>query len=285
MKRIFLAGMMFLIGGNGFGRDIYHPATVIGERVNIRTAPSLRAEIVGRLDRDQAVEVIASDGQWCAITPPADVSAWVAADYLREGTVIADRLNVRSGPGVSYAVLARLNKGESPELLEEEGDWIKIALPSAARLWVSARFVRLEGAVPTPPLETSDEPEGEEILPAPRPDDEAPPAPLPAPAVESAGTPFLPRSAPAYTPSYVRKIKSYTGYIRQLHSPRSHGERKISYELVRVEPRPKSVGYLMSGTIDLERYRHRRVNLWAEKVPGTETPLPLLDVKGIQILW
>lgn len=285
MKRFFLAGMLFLMGGSGFGRDLFLPGNVIGERVNIRAGPSLRAEIVGQVNRDQPVEVIASDGRWCAIAPPPGLSAWISAAYLREGAVTGERLNVRSGPGIAYSALAQLDKGARPEVLEKKGDWVRITVPKTARFWLDARYVRLEGVVPTPPPPAGSRAGKEGVSELPPGGKATPFTPASAPVFEPSGAPFLPRSAPSYTPSRVRQIKSYTGYIRALTPPLPRGGLRISYELVRIAPRPKLIGYLTSRTIELDRYRQRRINLWAEEVPRAETPVPLLDVKGIQVLW
>ncbi len=40
----------------------------------------------------------------------------------------ASYLNVRSGPGLSYEVIDRLNKGDKVDVLEKDGEWYKISL-------------------------------------------------------------------------------------------------------------------------------------------------------------
>lgn len=59
-------------------------------------------------------------------------------------------LNVRSGPGTSYAVIARLAAGQNVPLLarNQTGDWVQIARPAPddGFGWVSASLVTLDGA-------------------------------------------------------------------------------------------------------------------------------------------
>ncbi|GAG19507.1 unnamed protein product, partial [marine sediment metagenome] len=205
MKELFLAGILILTGGACFGNDLFVPGTVTGDNVSIRVGPSLRAEIVGQVGKGQTVNVIASDGEWCAITPPPGLIAWVSAAYLQDGIIIGNRVNVRSGPGISYARLIQLNKGDRPEVRKREGDWVDISMPVDVKLWINARYVALsEGADSifrsSVPFPSQTQGEGDTIS-QPAPEREVTLF-IPSPTIlRPSGTPFLPRSAPSYTPS------------------------------------------------------------------------------------
>lgn len=57
------------------------------------------------------------------------------------GTVTATvRLNVRSGPGTQYGVVAQINPGAQVEVIGAESGWYEIAAPSG---WVSGLYVAL----------------------------------------------------------------------------------------------------------------------------------------------
>lgn len=60
------------------------------------------------------------------------------SDALR---VNANSLNVRSGPGTDFDVIASVKKDEIVTKLREEAGWVQIQLSSGATGWVSARFV------------------------------------------------------------------------------------------------------------------------------------------------
>ena len=55
--------------------------------------------------------------------------------------VQADNLNVRTGPGTSYRVLAKLNQGEMYRVLDEKGDWVKLRLNHGQTGWVAKQYV------------------------------------------------------------------------------------------------------------------------------------------------
>ena len=65
-------------------------------------------------------------------------------------TILADRLNVRSGPGTGYSVAASAKKGEKYTVTGQNGNcaWLKISSGGKALGWVSGgkSFVKLNGA-------------------------------------------------------------------------------------------------------------------------------------------
>ena len=54
-----------------------------------------------------------------------------------------DGLNLRSGPGTSYAVVGALAQGEAATILTQEGEWYKIRLASGSEGWVAGWFSRV----------------------------------------------------------------------------------------------------------------------------------------------
>lgn len=295
--------------------DSSAPGIVTADNVNVRAEPNIRSEIVGQVHQDQPVEVIAMDGEWCAIVPPPGLAGWVSAEYLKEGVVAGARVNVRAGPGVAYATLGKFQQGDRPEVLETKESWVKVVLPRGARVWLNSRLVRLgEGVASIPRLSPSPVPEAvgspemeiasspsapppiaaiavptpeQVVVSFPAPGENAPvsaPTP-PAPASVVSGTPFLPRSASSISPQPgIAPVKSYLGLLRELKQPYTSGTRRVTHELVRFEQRSEVIGHLAAGTFDLSKYQNRKVRLWAEVVPE-EDPIPLLEVKGIQIMW
>ena len=70
-------------------------------------------------------------------------------------TVTGTRLNVRQGPSVDTATLAKVKRGEKLTVVAEEGEWLQVSLPGDKTGWVSGRYVKRE--TPCPP----DKPEPE----------------------------------------------------------------------------------------------------------------------------
>ena len=224
----------------GGGEGSFVPGTITGNNVNIRVGPGLKSEIVGQLQKGQKVDVLLTDGEWCAIAPPPGISGWVAAEFVKEGVMIGVRVNIRSGPGIAYARLTQLRKGVSPVILEKEGDWLKIVLPPEARLWVNAHYVYITRREPPPPASSKEIQLGApQAPPPPAKEEEVPPREgeihlLPPPTEgRPAGTSFLPRRARAYLPSQLEQVKSYIGFIRKLAQPYIVGDRIVTHELVK----------------------------------------------------
>ncbi len=308
MKYLLLIGVFFSVLARSEASSV--TGTIAGHSVNIRVAPSLKAEIVGQIKKDRTVNVILTDGEWCAITPPAEVPGWVSAQYVKDGVVIGEGVNLRSGPGVAYARLARLRRGGSLKVLEERGGWLKVELPPDVRLWVSARYLTLEGSSPVTEdlapgrgdIEGGDAPREEEVAYSPPRFPTSAPSEIPGPTEEEKtplpaeeetapgapaprGTPFLGRRAPAYYPTRFAEIKNYTGVIKKLDRPYTRDGREATHELLRSGYRQVLLCKLTSENIDLERYHLRKVRIWGEELGKEAGGIPLVEVKGVQLLW
>jgi uncharacterized protein YraI len=70
------------------------------------------------------------------------------------GTVLTDRLNVRSGPGVIYSVITVITRGQTMTLVGRNSDtsWLQIVLPGNIPGWVNARYIQTLYAVNTLPV-------------------------------------------------------------------------------------------------------------------------------------
>ncbi len=69
--------------------------TLKGDKVRARSAGDLKAPILKELPRGTQVEVLGKTGDWLKIKAPADVTAWIYADYVELGGQLA------SGPASS----------------------------------------------------------------------------------------------------------------------------------------------------------------------------------------
>ncbi|NIS62658.1 MAG: hypothetical protein GTO13_18725 [Proteobacteria bacterium] len=62
--------------------------------------------------------------------------------HAQRAVVLSNTLNVRSGPGMKFEVIDKLNKGDSYFIDKIEGDWVQLAWPVEA--WVYKGLVRIE---------------------------------------------------------------------------------------------------------------------------------------------
>lgn len=127
--------------------------------VNVRTEPNTDSDIVGKI-YDGAVAQILSvteeeDGDWFQVISGnvegyikaefflyGDAAVAVIDDYVtRYATVLADRLNVRSHPDIESSRVGYINNGERVQVLEDQGEWLKVQYTESITGFVSAEYV------------------------------------------------------------------------------------------------------------------------------------------------
>jgi SH3-like domain-containing protein len=83
-----------------------------------------------------ATASVRADSMLAQAAPPASSG---------RGTVLKDRVNIRSRADKNSEIVAQVNKNDSLEVLDHKGTWLHIALPSSGKCYVSTRFIK-EGA-------------------------------------------------------------------------------------------------------------------------------------------
>lgn len=124
--------------------------------LNIRTLPDETSDLVGKLPKDAACEILGTEGDWTSIQS-GEVTGYVKSEYLITGddarslalslmstvaTVTTETLYVREQPNTDCEVLAMMPLGEELDVIENLGDWIKIDLDGEEG-YVSAEYVSL----------------------------------------------------------------------------------------------------------------------------------------------
>jgi hypothetical protein len=156
---------------------------VTGDRVSLRAKPDPNGDLLDRAMRGEEMAYFDKTNGWVAVQAPDSLDFWVAAEYVQNGVIQPEKLNVRSGPSLNYSVVAGVSKGDTVSLRGEFNDWLKIAPPQGSRVWISEDFVEfIEPPKPEPVIEIIPEPELV-VEPAPEPDVES--HTEPGPVVES----------------------------------------------------------------------------------------------------
>ena len=146
---------------------------VTGDRVSLRAKPDLNGDLLDRAMRGEEMAYFEKTNGWVAVQAPDSLDFWVAAEYVQNGVIQPEKLNVRSGPSRNYSVVAVLSKGDAVSLRGEFNDWLKIAPPQGSRVWISEDFVEfIEPPKPPPMIEAIPEPELV-VVPAPDPEVES----------------------------------------------------------------------------------------------------------------
>lgn len=137
----------FLFSFSLFGQDIaIKNAYVNSDSLIIRAKAATFYERLGQLKRNDLVKIVSEKEDWYEILLPANINAWVRAEYLDEnGTVISDTCFLSAGAGDSFTSFYRVPPAVvlKKSGLESNG-WVQVQVPSTATAWVSSSYVILE---------------------------------------------------------------------------------------------------------------------------------------------
>lgn len=137
-------------------------ANVESGNLNVRATPSTSGKLVGKMRANSACEVLDSADGWAHIKS-GEVEGYVSEEYLLTGPAAkvkaselakclaianTDGLNVRKEPNTESEILTQVLKGEELEVIENQGDWIKVALDSD-EAYVAAEYVTVEEKLET----------------------------------------------------------------------------------------------------------------------------------------
>jgi uncharacterized protein YraI len=116
---------------------------VTGDRVNLRAKPTLTAETVGQVRAGDILIARSFKEEWVEVVPDDKLDFWVHSDFVKNGEVTATTLNVRAGAGINYSTVGVLERGDRVDVRGTFGDWLKVAPPLGASLWISGKLVEL----------------------------------------------------------------------------------------------------------------------------------------------
>lgn len=122
------------------------PVRVTADNVNLRAKALLTSEVVVQARYDERLSAFEIGEEWVEVAAPAAADLWVTKSFVQApaNTIGANRVNVRAGPGINYNVVCTLALGDVVEPRGEEiQDWLKIAPPASARLWISREYVEI----------------------------------------------------------------------------------------------------------------------------------------------
>ncbi len=120
---------------------------VAANSLMIRARPDQKFEVIGKFKMGDKVQAVAELNDWYEVVVPASVDAFVSTRFLdADGKVLADRIQVRSGPGIVYNAYSLIKRGELVKKLGEPtaDGWQKIEAPAGATAWVGKKFVFLD---------------------------------------------------------------------------------------------------------------------------------------------
>ncbi|GAA0606808.1 hypothetical protein GCM10009001_25080 [Virgibacillus siamensis] len=125
--------------------------------LNVRTAPSHSAQIIGKLNDGDRVVVFQKAFGWVQ-TYYDGQKAWVASQFLYPAddqtstdsgsetisnstpekiTVTATEVRIRTGPGTSHQIIGYTSKGDTYNLVKSTNNWNKVVLGDGSSGWIA----------------------------------------------------------------------------------------------------------------------------------------------------
>jgi uncharacterized protein YgiM (DUF1202 family) len=298
------------------------PAVAAEKNVNVRGQAAINSEVVAHLkkgDHVNVLEIVAKKpkpdepDKWAKVNLPANTMAWVNGSFINaaDKTVKPKKLNVRSGPGENYSVIARITNGTVVKEIESKGDWMKIEAPADAYGFIAAHLLVNEAAAPAPPppmvavveppkppptetkLEATPTPPApaEPIVPTATPPAAPPPTP-PATAPVTAPAPAEPAPAVVTTPTapatppppaeevLVKRVVSREGIVK-----RSVSIQAPTYFALESLDTGKTIDYLYSSSTNLvlKDFRGKRIVVTGEEMLDERWPnTPVINVDSLE---
>ncbi len=137
-------------------------AAYVTAAVNVRSGPGTSYVKLGELKKGDTVALVGSTGSW-SIIKWGTGTAYVSSGYLSQSnpgtgsgttttTMVATaNVNVRKGPGTSYAILGYLVKGETVQKTGTSGNWTQVKYNNQTAYVSSSYLSAYTGGGSTPP--------------------------------------------------------------------------------------------------------------------------------------
>ena len=123
---------------------------VTASTLNVRSGPSTTYKIITTVKKNSSVTVIQTKGSWEKVKVGSK-TGWVASKYLttKKPTlnvsaktlyVTASTLNIRSGAGTKYKVIATVKRNSSVTVTQTKGSWSKVIVGNKNG-WASSKYL------------------------------------------------------------------------------------------------------------------------------------------------
>lgn len=128
--------------------------SIKADLINVREGPGLSYRVVSKVKKGDTLPLVKEEGDWLLVEVSSGKSGWVANWLVSKTsnpsvsnnhstiTVTTNGLRVRSGPGTEFSVIGTLSNGAVLQVLEQDGNWIKVKTPSGDG-WVANEFVQI----------------------------------------------------------------------------------------------------------------------------------------------
>ena len=136
-------------------------AQVESGNLNVREAATTDSKMVGKMPKNAACEILATEGEWYYISS-GEITGYVKAEYIVTGDTakalaeelvrtvavsLTDSLNVRTEPNTECSIITTVSTGEELEYVETLDGWVKVSIDSDEG-YVASEFVEVKDVLP-----------------------------------------------------------------------------------------------------------------------------------------
>ncbi|MCK8603825.1 SH3 domain-containing protein [Desulfoferrobacter suflitae] len=118
--------------------------SVARDKVNMRSGPGLNYAVLWELGEGYPLEVIERKNGWLKVKDFEDDTGWIYAKLVSDKAylvVMKERINLRSGPGVTYSVVGKVQRGEVLRRIKQDKDWFQVKHENGLAGWVRKDLV------------------------------------------------------------------------------------------------------------------------------------------------
>lgn len=181
------------------------------DKLNVRSGPSLHDPVITTVAKDTKLPVISEQANWVKVKLPTGKEGWLAAWMVKsipapsaqtQITSKVTNLNIRSGPSLTFPIVANINPGKAYPVLQKSGDWVQIQLSPEKKGWAAGWLVTESAGTAAGKTSTT-------------------PAKTPPPPKTTAPTATPPASPPVQTPAQTQtsNVVIRSGMVTVSHSP------------------------------------------------------------------
>ena len=136
-----LAGLLFFIPA---GEVQAKMVAVDRDRIHVRSGPGQNYSILWHLERGFPLQVIGSDRDWYKVRDYEGDVGWVFKPLTNSQAHVVVRkreINVRSGPGTNYRIVAKAREGVVFRTVGRQKGWLKVRHQNGTTGWVARDLV------------------------------------------------------------------------------------------------------------------------------------------------
>jgi len=118
--------------------------SIDGNDVNMRSGPGTRYRVMWELGNGFPLSVLKRSGQWYRVRDFEGTIGWIHRDVVKKTPHMIvkvhkksrKRINVRSGPGTKYRIVAKAYYGVVFKTLQQKNGWVNVQHEKGVTGWV-----------------------------------------------------------------------------------------------------------------------------------------------------